>query len=161
MNDPYGTLIEPAPVPFRFGAPGWYVLGVLCLLGIGFLVWLIWRHHEKNKYRTAALLWLDHLQQSLSGDGEYKALVYETAMLLKRIAISRYGRKPVAALRGEEWARYFNTTWKARAFDEKDADLLSGSVYRSQPIGESDAAQFMEKAKKWIKEHKPIQTHAF
>lgn len=154
MDEQYDKLIEPSPVPFSFGAPGWYVLGVLCLLSLLFVVWLLWRHHVKNKYRTYALQWLSGKEQQYLPDKNYPALVYETTMLVKRIAMSRYGRNNVAGKRGNEFISYINATWKAKAFDDNDRVLFSSSIYSMENIEPDKAAAFVSKAKQWIKQHR-------
>ena len=150
----YGKLIEPAPVPFSFGAPGWYVLGIFCLLVILFVLWLMWRHHVKKRYRAEALQWLSIKEQSLTRQKNYNALVYETSMLLKRIAMSKYGRSNVAGKRGTDWTSYINSTWKAKAFDKQDEALLYGDIYSVEAIEPDKATAFVNKAKQWIKQHK-------
>jgi hypothetical protein len=153
MDEQYGKLIEPAPVPFSFGAPGWYVLGALCLLCVLLIVWLIWKHYVKNKYRTYALQWLNTKEQHYTSDKNYDALVYETVMLIKRIAMSRYGRENVAGKRDDEFISYINSTWKAKAFDEADKVLFSENIYSAENIEQQKATVFVSKAKQWIKKH--------
>ena len=41
-----GNLIEPDPIGFAFGAPGWYMLGALALLLL-----IIYTTHAIRKYR--------------------------------------------------------------------------------------------------------------
>jgi len=131
MDEQYGKLIEPPPVRFSFGAPGWYVLEALILIVILFIVWMLWRHHVKNKYRTSALQWLAVKEQRYASANKYNTLVYETTMLIKRIAMGKYGRSNVAGKRGTEWTSYINSTWKAKAFDENDEVLFSENIYCS------------------------------
>lgn len=155
----YGNLIEPQAVPFSFGAPGWYVLGILCLLLILFIAWLIWRHYTRNKYRRYALQWLDAKEQELSSASNYGALVYETTMLVKRVAMSKYGRENVAGKRGNEFTAYINTTWKSKAFDATDEVLFSNHIYSDTNIEQDKAAAFVEKARQWIKQHRSVTNH--
>lgn len=149
----YGKLIEPQPVAFSFGAPGWYVLGAVCLLAVLFIAWLLWQHYQKNKYRKYALQWLDVKQQELSSTNNYNALVYETTMLLKRVAMTKYGRDQVAGKRGNEFTTYINSTWRAKAFDANDEALFTNSIYSETTIEQQKAELFVSKAKQWIKKH--------
>jgi len=123
---------------------------VLCLLVIFFVAWFLWRHHIRNKYRSNALQWKE---QDLPSNGNYNALVYETIMLMKRIAMTKYGRNNVAGKRSNEFMVYINSTWKAQAFDETDKALFSDIIYRPENIEEDKAAAFVNKAKQWIKQH--------
>ncbi len=149
----YGKLIEPSPVPFSFGAPGWYVLGVLCLLVVLCLEWLLWRHPVPHKYRKYALLWLTEKEAELSSNSNYTALVFETTMLIKRVAMRKYGRHNIAGKRNNDFIEYINSTWRARAFDEKDEVLFSNNIYSNKNITRDEARSFVSKAKQWIRQH--------
>ena len=55
MDEQYGKLIEPHEIPFRFGAPGWYVVAVLLVLLMMGITWLIVRWYKRNYYRREEL----------------------------------------------------------------------------------------------------------
>lgn len=154
MSDDFGQLVEPAPVRFSFGAPGWYVLGVLLLLlVITVLLWL--RHYlRKNHYRKTALQWLA-LQEQQPALPE--ARIYAANMLLKRVAMRNYGRARVASVTGKDWILLLNHTARKTVFDEDDAVLVSHSVYMPAQPTTAQAEGFTGKTKKWIKQHR----HAF
>lgn len=154
MDEQYGQLIEPAPVKFAFGAPAWYVLAGLLLLILSFAAWLLWRYYQRNKYRTKAVKQLTALQQSLSGEGAYDTLVYETNMLIKCIAMAKYGRSAVAGTRGKIWIDYLNSVTKVALFDNKDETLLHESIYTTIPTSADDAMRFSERARVWVRKHK-------
>ncbi|HEY6977285.1 MAG TPA: DUF4381 domain-containing protein [Chitinophagaceae bacterium] len=156
MDEQYGQLIEPEKVLFTFGAPGWYVLGVLILLLIAALAWLIYRNYQKNLYRKNALKWLAAEEANYANSNAPIALLYETNMLLKRIAIARYGRSMAAGIRGNEWIVFLNKSRGKPLFDEKEGYLLQNELYAA---GTSDADYssvniFLNKAKEWIRKHK-------
>jgi hypothetical protein len=160
MDEQYGTLIEPPPVPFHFGAPGWYVAGGLLLLLLIIAAWLLSRHYRKNLYRRQALQWLRSKEEELQHAGSLALLVYETNMLLKRIAIGRYGRTVIAASRDAQWIALLNKTMKKNLFDNKDEQLLQQQLYRSKgAILPDEAAAFIARSKKWIQQHR--YTYAF
>lgn len=160
MDEQYGILIEPPPVPFHFGAPGWYVAGTFFLLVLATLAILFYRHYRKNRYRRQALQWLRIKEEELRHTGSLAMLVYETNMLLKRIAMRRYGRKPIAAARGTQWIQLLNTTMKQQLFDSKDEALLQQHIYYAKgDILPDAAAAFTAKSKTWIQQHR--YTYAF
>lgn len=158
MDEQYGKLIEPAPVPFSFGAPGWYVLAALLLLLLVLLVSWAWRYYQKNKYRKYALNWLNEKEQQWLQSGDYETLVYETGMLLKRVAMRKYGRENIAGKRGAAFTTYINSTWRARAFTEADEYLLSQEIYHSEAIEAEKAMSFVGKVKQWIKQHGRVRS---
>jgi hypothetical protein len=154
-DDPVGKLIEPAPVPFSFGAPGWYVLGGLGLLLLALCIYLLVKHYRSNLYRRRALAFLSDTESRFSTKEAFGDLVYETHMLIKRIAMSRYGRKKVSSLRGDEWISFINTTWHDKAFDNNDEELLTQTIYKPKvPVSAGQATAYTKKARRWIKKHK-------
>lgn len=150
MDEQYGQLIEPQQVPFAFGAPGWYVLTVLILLALGTIAWLITWYIKKNRYRKKALAAIATAEINIATSTP-QALVYETNMLMKRIAMSRYQRNETAGLRGNEWISFLNKTMKTSLFDEADNRLLESGIYSNE---KNEAASFINKAKSWIKKHR-------
>lgn len=160
MDEQYGTLIEPTPITFSFGAPGWYVAGGLLLLLMVTVAFFFIRHYRRNLYRRQALQWLRSKEEELQHTGSLTMLVYETNMLLKRIAISRYGRTAIAGSRGTQWTSLLNNTMKQNLFDSKDELLLQQQLYRSKgDILPDEAAGFIARSKKWIQQHH--HTYAF
>ncbi len=155
MNDEAGKLIEPQPMAFSFSAPGWYVVAALALLLMLFAIYLLIRHYQNNRYRRVALQFLAGRERELSARNAVAQMVYETDMLVKRIAMARYGRHKVSGLRGRQWITFINSTWRERAFDDTDDQLLTEAIYlSSQPVPGDKATAFVAKAKRWIKYHK-------
>jgi len=160
MDQQVGKLIEPLPVAFNFGAPGWYVMGGLLLMLIVLLTWLVIKYYRSNLYRKHALHFLDNVEQKLSPEKEFDLVVYQTQMLIKRIAMARYGRQNVSGLRGNQWITFINTTWHEKSFDDKDEMLLNQNIYQpEQTVSENEAVNFVEKSRRWIKKHKKHVFH--
>lgn len=154
MNE-FGNIIEPPPVPFRFGAPGWYVLAALIVLLLTAATILLVKRHERNSYRRQAIRWLQAREAALLPNGALLQLVYESNMLLKRIAMQRYGRRQVAELSGQEWLSMLNKTLHRPLFDDKDQALLSGRLYDPHAgIAPGEATDFAAKSKNWIQHHR-------
>jgi hypothetical protein len=155
MDDQLGKLIEPQPVPFTFSAPGWYVLGGLILLLLIGLVILLIKYYQLNKYRKHALNFLANTEQKYIDLKAFDQLVYEANMLIKRIAMSRYGRQAVSGLRDGQWTDFINRTWREKSFDKSDETLINQTIYQSKDgISAEDAQAFTQKAKRWIRKHK-------
>ena len=156
MDDQYGQLIEPAAVVFGFGAPGWYVLGAVVMLLLMWLAGLLWRRYERNRYRRQALKEILDSQKHYAAAGMEGNMLYETNMLLKRIAMARYGRNETAGMKGDEWIDFLNQSIGDELFDETDNKLLqelyTGKKHESRPI-----TDFIQKAKTWIKKHRHLK----
>jgi hypothetical protein len=176
MDRRYGQLIEPPPQAFGFGAPGWYVLAALLLLVILWLGWLILRRYSGDAYRRRALKAITDLQWrcgSSAGPANGASLVYEAGpvyntelvygvnMLIKRIAMSVYGREAAAGLRTTEWIAFLNRGWRVALFGPADSMLLEGLYGNGtdQGIDGTDRLvdEFVARAKEWIKKHRPIK----
>ncbi len=153
MNNDIGTLVEPAPLTFTWGAPGWYVLAAGVLLLLILVAIIIYRHYQKNKYRRSALSWLEEREGILSAQPDQ--LVYDATMLMKRVAITRYGRSEVAALRDKEWIAFLNKACESSLFTETDGAWLNKILYMpGETVKENEARGFIAKTKKWIRDHR-------
>lgn len=147
----------PDPVPFTFAAPGWYVAGVLLLLLLVAGAFLLGRRYRRNRYRRHALAWLEAKQQSELTPAQ---LLFDTDMLMKQIAMHRYGAAQVASLQQQSWIDFLNNSSKpAPGFTATDAGLLAVSLYKpgADTMAPEAIDQFITKAKSWIRHHK----HAF
>jgi len=155
MDDQVGKLIEPKPIAFSFDTPGWYVVGGLVFLLLLWIIYLLIKYYQSNLYRKHALQFLTNTESKLSEKKAFGELVYETQMLIKRIAMKRYGRKKVSGLRHDEWTSFINTTWREKSFDNEDEELLSQNIYMPlQHITAYQATAFTRKARRWVKKHK-------
>ncbi len=155
MDDQTGKLIEPPPVAFSFSAPGWYVVGALILLFVLTAICLVIRQYRSNRYRRDALRYLSEKEKELSAQNALDTMVYETHMLIKRIAMSRYGRGKVSGLKGGQWISFINSTWRERSFNDRDGQLLSSDIYKPwHTVQPEQASAFIGKARRWIKSHK-------
>ncbi len=155
MDDQLGKLIEPKPVPFTFTTPGWYVVAGLIVLLLAGLVWLLIKQYQLNRYRKHALLLLADTEKKYTDQKAFDLLVYEVDLLIKRIAMSRYGRQNVSGLRDGQWTEFINRTWREKSFDAQDEVLLNQTIYQTkQEVTANEAQAFTQKTRRWIKKHK-------
>ncbi len=153
MDETYGKLIEPDPVTFHFGAPGWYVLGVAIVVLLVLVAWLIGVQYKQNAYRRTALREMRELLQR----GEYLwSTLYQANMRMKQIAITQYGRIETAELEKEQWINFLNKSAKKKIFDQDDGELLQTALYAPAPNSNVAGAiqDFLMKAGDWIHSHK-------
>jgi len=157
MNDSYGQLIEPAPVAFSFGAPGWYVLGAILMFALLAVAWIIFQQYRKNLYRRQALKLITNAEATHPNSAS--TLLYETNMLLKQIAMSRYGRWNIAGINGMEWINFLNRSCHKALFDENDDHLLQEQLYGSKEAVNTNKLvnNFLNKSKEWIRNHPRIK----
>lgn len=82
-------------------APGWWLLAVL-IIAMGLGLWRWWRHPPR-RLRRVALAELRILESASLDDG---TLAQQLELLMRRYAVSRYGRAAVAGLSGARWIEF-------------------------------------------------------
>jgi len=107
----------PAPPNAWPPAPGWWVVAVLVLLAITLLV--RWLSDPQRAVRRAAL---KELQRIRTSDGDGAAVARAIQNLLRRYALTVFGRQAIAKLTGEAWLQFVAAA---------GGDALSGHVGRS------------------------------
>jgi len=120
----------PGPVPFWPPAPGWWLLAVLVVLLLVLAGWL-WKRYRRMAYRRAALLELQQLRQALAHGQEDTPIIVGLSILLRRVAISRYGRQQVAALSGTAWLEFLDRTGRTTHFSTQGRALLDAPYRRN------------------------------
>lgn len=135
-----------APEPSSGLAPGWAsLLGLVIVASIVLLGWLInmWR---QRRYRRESL---EVLRQLDTAEG----LVYaqEVNKLLKRVAMSAYGRDVIVPLQGESWSEFLRQTANT-PLDQESLELLGGGLYHRSPT--VDTVKLRQTAEQWIRKHK-------
>ncbi len=157
MNDTIpaiGQFIEPSPVTFTFGAPGWYIVAALLVLCI--LLWAIWVlvRYYKNRYRREAVKRIDAGQEKLFSEAKYADFIYLANMLMKQISMLHYGRKEVASLQGKSWFEYLNSCCRKPIFNTEDENIVATLYLTENNNQQMQAEVFASKAKQWIKNHR-------
>lgn len=134
----------PPPVSAWPPAPGWWLLALLLLLMLVATVWL-WRRHRRRAYRREALQQLKQLRNAANQD---QAVLAELSILLRRVAISRYGRQQVAGLHGDDWLAFLDRTGRTQAFTQQGRALLD-APYRRQNA--DDTGPLLDLAQQWLR----------
>ena len=122
MNSDLLAQLAPAHAPAPPGlwppAPGWWGLAVLLLAAAALVLWL---RHPARRLRLAALRELRQLEQ---GGVDDAALARGLEHLLRRYAVARFGREPVARLSGEPWIAFVAAHGGAALSGEPGRELL-------------------------------------
>lgn len=133
----------PEPVSMFPAAVGWYLLALFIVIALISAVWLFFWHRNKSTYRRQALSTLEQLQAS-------QATPAEINQLIKRVAVTAYGKERVAPLTGEQWTHWLKATSNTTMDTEVD-DLLVSGIYQANAQVSSRTWQFAEN---WIKNHR-------
>lgn len=156
--DPLADLQDihlPEPASWWPPAPGWIALVVLLFMLMGFLAtrWLLAR--RRNRYRRAALAELEHLALQGRAADSADHVLQKLNALLKRVALRAYPREEVAALHGDDWARFLVEQGKLGDQFAPAAQTLAERAYQNRPGTESapELKAAIEFARQWIRRH--------
>jgi hypothetical protein len=150
QNDPLQGLRDihlPSPVSFWPPAPGWWILAALVLVLIVAGFWL-WRRYQRRAYRRSALKQLQQLQLALQQGQAEATILADLSVLLRRTAISRYGRQQVASLHGKDWLTFLDRTGRTTQFTSQGQALLAAPYQRH---ASQSAAPLLQLAQHWFK----------
>ena len=136
----------PDPVPFWPPAPGWWLLILVVVLLLIATKWL-WKRHRRTAYRRAALKELQQLRQALTQGHPRTPIIAELSILLRRAAISRYGRQQVAALNGIAWLEFLDRTGRTTHFSTQGQALLD-APYRRDTLEQIEP--LLSLAQRWL-----------
>ncbi len=132
----------PAPIGWWPVAPGWWVLGILVIVGFGIAVY--WRTRPHARLRRAALRELTRLETQ----GDNRLLARSVESLLRRYAVARFGREPVAHLSGAAWIAFVAAHGGSGLAGASGASLLSMAFGGS---GSADRARWLSGARGFVK----------
>lgn len=130
---------------------GWWLLIVLAVLGLAALIWW-WLNRSSNTQginlsaQASALQELDRIEQQYSNDP--LGLVRELSVLLRRIAISLYGRRSVAGLTGITWLQFLDKQGGSPVFSQRFQQALTELPYRAQ--GSVDVQALVQEVRQWL-----------
>ena len=127
-------------------APGWWLLGVLAMLALGWLVRRYLAHRRRGAARRYALKRLEALSAEYARDGNAVALGAELSELVRRTMLAYAPRADVAGLTGEAWLEWLDRDLDRSHFAEGDGRPLIEWPYRSPDtrIDRSDVAAFVD-----------------
>jgi hypothetical protein len=150
----FSEVLEPAGVslwPATAGA--WITLGLLALLLAAGIAWLVVRYRQR-RYRRLADRELQTLARSFAESGAPTALEALPAVL-KRCALGSFPRERVAALSGEAWRGFLDSTCSRAPFAADAGRTLVTLTTRGADVVErADAEGLFAAAQIWVRRHR-------
>jgi len=147
-----GSLIEPKPIAFNFGAPGWYILLTFIFVVFGIIALIAYLKHRKRKYRRQAILQLQNLNTSTIASTTFLAQTMET---IKQVAITTYGREGLIQVNGFQFLDLLKKKNKVKAvFSEEIQKLfLKGLYSKNLEISTENKNKLKKESITWIDKH--------
>lgn len=136
-------LREPNPIGWWPPAPGWWVLAVVVLVGLGLLALVLYRRRQARRYRRQALQRLQQLYSA--GDVTLEQL----NQLLKATAMRGFPASDVARLHGTRWQQFLIAT-AAKLPPDPWNELEQ--VYRQPSLAAS--AALLQQSRQWLRQHR-------
>lgn len=144
-------LLAPDAVGWWPPAPGWWLLAALLLLLLtGLLVWW-WRRRrflQRTRYRREALALLATVSNAADGHAQ----LHDIARILRRAAVSAWGREQTAHL---PWPDINVLSASHARLDDSSLQLLSQAQYRRAAPTDSELAHLRSQAERWLQNLPP------
>ncbi len=154
-QDPLAAL-HPLREPELIGwwplAPGWWVLIALLALLLCVAAIVLWRRHQQRAYRRQALAQLSTLQDRYRERRNRASYLQNLNALLKATALRAYPREEVAAISGERWCNWLNSTAGKRADAPQFPTAFASAGYHPDPE-HIDTDEVFRCARYWIESH--------
>lgn len=142
----------PEPVGWWPPAPGWWLLGLLLMLGLCAAGWWIARTRRRNRYRREALLELRRLHEGWTESGDSHQFASAAGSLLRRAALVRFARAEVAPLCQEQWLAFLDTSGQTHDFSSGPGRALVTAAYRETADCDPDA--LYRACERWLRRHR-------
>lgn len=144
----------PGEISYWPPAPGWWILGILLLIGVFFILRRFIQQQNLKKICQHALAELDSCYQHLAGaDGENLGAlrlryVNEFNSVLRRVALVHFPHANVVSLAGDAWVDFIRQTGDSSGLNEEIAAALSFGRFQTQLDVDVDAMNSLGQA--WI-----------
>ena len=135
-------------------AVGWYLIVAFLIAALVLVGVMLWRRWQQNAYRRVALRECDDIGQEIAAGLDYRTAAIRIATLLKRTALSVFPRAEVAPLSGDAWILFLESKASEARFSVASSQLLIEASFRENPPdNQSDLAQLLDEARRWIRKH--------
>ncbi len=128
----------------------WPVYLSLAVCAVALLVFAYRHFKSKRTWHSAALENLKAIQQHSSADS-----LQQTAVLLKRIALTEGNRQTIQHLSGDRWLRYLDHLFGTDFFSAGNGRIFGNALY--QPQASADQNLFAD-LRRLIKRHRRLQS---
>ena len=155
--DPLANLRDihlPASIDAWPPAFGWWLLGGLVLIAMGLLIYSAWRYWRSQRYSREAIIELRALYSTYQREEGPQDYLRGYTELLKRVALTHYPRSQVAALTGETWVQFLDSTAQSHEFSTGAGQILIQGKYQAQTEVDVEAMQRLGIL--WIKRHRSL-----
>jgi hypothetical protein len=139
----------PAPAPWWPLAPGWWVLVALLLLALA--VWGFLRHRRGRPQQRVRVVALHELERIAAAKSDDATFARDLEHLLRRYAVTRFGRTAIAQLNGDDWLAFLAAHGATALGAPAGAHFLQLAFGGR---GQADRAAWLDAARAFLKDRK-------
>ena len=129
-------------------APGWWIVATLLLFAACLAALWLARRRQSARRRGQVLDELDCLGERLRNGPNRNETIAEISTLLRRVALLYHAPVEVAALNGERWLKFLDSTGGNGRFCHGPGQVLGDGAYRRDPV--ADAEALLPVARDWL-----------
>ena len=145
----------PPPIEVGLPAPGWWLLALLLLIGLGACLLGLLHRWRASRYRREAKAELAALLSTWQTHQDHQAHLEALQDLLKRVALSCFPRAQVASLTGEAWVAFLDQSSAGRDFRMGAGEILIDGGYLPRAATEAELRGLHQAVLRWVNRHNP------
>jgi hypothetical protein len=130
-------------------APGWWLVAVIGLALLAWLTIVALRRYRVHRRRRRILFELAGLERELASEPTPDALA-RMAVLLRRLALTRFPRERVAGLSGSAWLGFLDETGGSGRFAAGPGRVLGAGPYQRSLPSDLDAPRLVALVREWV-----------
>lgn len=131
-------------------APGWWLL-VAVTLFILLLMFQKWRRRRRFQARNQAIDEALSMMKSLHEKPD-ATVIKDLSRILRRVAVTLYGRKQTAGLVGEAWLEFLDQKSQSKDFSNGLGRVFAALPYQNKEVNYSQ--KLIKLAEKWVKQQR-------
>ena len=140
------TVAEPAFWP---PAPGWWILGLFALVGLGYLMRMAWRRHQVARRKRLLIGVLDEIRRRWDPASEPHDYLAGMNRFFRAVALRAFPGPDAVRLEGSAWVEFIQSLLGA----DRNPAVEALAVGPYQPVPEFDAGALENAARAWVKHH--------
>lgn len=140
----------PEPISWWPPAPGWWLLTAIALFVV-LLIFQKWRRSKRFKARNQAIDEALRMIKALDPQQD-ESVAKDLSRILRRVAVTIYGRKHTAGLVGEEWLQFLDQKGKGKDFSQGLGRVFAALPYQNKEP--KYARKLIALAEKWVRQQR-------
>ena len=139
----------PGAAPFWPPAPGWWIVAALLVALLAWGLVVPWQRERLHRTRRGLIDALAKLQADFARERSSEHLS-RIALLMRRLALSKFPRERVAALTGRAWLRFLDESGGRGRFSNGPGRVLASAPYQRAVPPDMDVDAFVELVREWV-----------